>query len=127
MKLNNLFILRSIVALGYALTLLVIPGTMLTLYGISPDQGTILMTRFLAVELIFAGLLCWQARKIADAAFVRSILISLLVAEAVGVVVAIYGTLSGVFTPLGWTIVLIYSFFSIGYVYFLFFKKSIPA
>ena len=123
MKLSTLFTLRSIVALGYALTLLLIPGLMLSLYGITPDPGVNLMSQFLAVELIFAGMLCLNARNFTDPAVVRPILISLLLAEVVGVVVALYGTLSGVFNPLGWSIVLIYGFFSLGYVYYLFIKK----
>lgn len=123
MKLSIFLALRSIVALAYALTLLVIPGLMLSLYGITPDPGTNLMSQFLAVELIFAGLMCLNARKFTDPAVIRSVLTSLLVAEAVGVAVALYGPLSGVFNPLGWSIVLIYGFFTLGYVYFLFIKK----
>jgi hypothetical protein len=122
MKISTFFILRSIVALAYALTLLVIPGLMLSLYGITPEPGINLMSRFLAVELIFAGVMCLNARKFTEPAIVRSILTSLLTAEAVGVIVAVYGTLSGVFNSLGWSIVLIYGLFSLGYVYFLFIK-----
>jgi hypothetical protein len=123
MKLSTFFILRSIVALGYALTLLVIPGTMLSLYGITPGPGVNLMTRFLGVELVAVGMICLNARYFSDISIVRAILSSMLIAEAIGVVVAVYGTLSGVINPLGWTIVLIYGLFSMGYIYYLFIKK----
>jgi hypothetical protein len=123
MKLGTFFILRSIVALGYALTLLVIPGTLLSLYGITPGPGVNLMTRFLGVELVAVGLICLNARNFSDISIVRAILSSMLIAEAIGVVIAVYGTLSGVFNPLGWTIVLIYGLFSMGYIYYLFIKK----
>jgi len=123
MKLSTFFILRGIVALGYALTLLAIPGTMLSLYGITPDPGVNLMTLFLGVELVAVGLICLSARNFSDMSVVRAILTSMLIAEAIGVVVAIYGTLSGIFNPLGWTIVLIYGLFSLGYIYYLFIKK----
>lgn len=124
MKLSTFFTLRGIVALAYALTLLVIPGLLLSLYGVTPDPGINLMSRFLAVELIFAGVMCLNARKFTDPAVVRSTLTSLLMAEAVGVVVALYGTLSSVFNPLGWSIFLIYGLFSLGYVYFLFIRPN---
>ena len=124
MKLSSFLIVRSIVALAYALALLLVPAFLLSLYGIISTPGLNLMSRFLGVELIAVGLLCLNARKFTDPGILRAILTSLLIAEAVGVVVAIYGTLSGVFNPLGWSIVLIYGLFSLGYVYFLFIKPG---
>ena len=123
MKLSSFLIVRSIVALAYALALLLVPAFLLFLYGVISTPGLNLMSRFLGVELIAVGLLCLNARKFTDPGVLRAILTSLLIAEAVGVVIAIYGTLSGVFNPLGWSIVLIYGLFSLGYVYFLFVKK----
>jgi len=123
MKLNSFLTVRSVVALAYALTLLLVPGLMLSLYGMTPGPGINMMSQFLGVELIFAGLLCLNARKFTDPAVLRAILTSLLIAEAIGVVVALYGTLSGAMNALGWSIVLIYGLFSLGYVYFLFIKQ----
>ena len=122
MKISTFFTIRSLVALAYALTLL-FPGPLLSLYGIIPNPGINLISQFLGVELIAVGLLCLNARKFTDTAVLRAILTPLLIAEVIGVVIAVFGTLSGVFNPLGWSIVLIYGLFSLGYVYFLFVKK----
>lgn len=123
MKLNSFFVVRCVVALAYALALLLVPAFLLSLYGITSTSGLNLMSRFLGVELIAVGLLCLNARKLTDPGILRTILTSLLIAETIGVVVALYGTLSGVFNPLGWSIVLIYGLFSFWYVYFLFVKQ----
>ena len=123
MKLSTFLTVRSIVALAYALTLLFIPGLMLSLYGMTPGPGINLMSQFVGVELIAFGLVCLNARNFVDSTILRPILTSFLIAEAVGVLVAIYGTLSGAMNTLGWSIVLIYGLFSLGYVYFLFVKK----
>ncbi|MDX1663649.1 MAG: hypothetical protein R3272_07640 [Candidatus Promineifilaceae bacterium] len=125
MKINDFLTLRSIVALAYGVGLLLAPAALLSLYGIAPDPGLHLMSRFLGVELLFVGLLCFSARRFTKPATVRALITSLLIAEAVGVLVALSGTLSGVFNSLGWTIVLIYGLFSLGYLYFLFVKPTV--
>ena len=124
MIISTFFTIRSLVALAYALTLLLVPGPLLSLYGITPNPGINLMSQFPGVELIAVGFLCLNARKFTDTAVLRSILTSLLIAEVIGVVIAVFGTLSGVFNPLGWSIVLIYGLFSLGYSYFLFIKPG---
>ena len=124
MIISTFFTIRSLVALAYALTLLLVPGPLLSLYGITPNPGINLMSQFLGVEPIAVGFLCLNARKFTDTTVLLAILTSLLIAEVIGVVIAVYGTLYGVFNPLGWSIVLIYGLFSLGYIYFLFIKPG---
>ena len=90
MKLSTFFTIRSFVALAYALTLLLVPGPLLSLYGITPNPGINLMSQFPGVELIAVGFLCLNARKFTDTAVLRAILTSLLIAEVIGVVIAVY-------------------------------------
>ena len=63
MKLSYVFIFNSIAALGYAIGLLIVPATVMTLHGISADPSTILMARYFGVALLGIGLVTWLARN----------------------------------------------------------------
>jgi len=119
MKRSTFFVLRAVIALAYALPALIVPGWLLSLYGIDVEPGALLMVRFVGVELIAVGLLLLFARNLEHQPTLRIIMGSFLVAELVGMGVAIVGTLAGPFNTLGWTIVLIYGSMSLGYAYFL--------
>jgi hypothetical protein len=119
MKRSAFFVLRAVIALGYALPALIAPGWLISLYGIDAEPGALLMTRFVGVELLAVGLLLLFARNLEHQPTLRIIMGSLLAAELVGMGVAIVGTVAGPFNALGWTIVLIYGSMSLGYAYFL--------
>jgi hypothetical protein len=120
MKLRNLFVLNAVVALGFAIGFLLIPGTMWKLYGVTPGPGVNLAGQFFAVELIAVGLVCWLVRNVSDAAALRAITLALLVADVIGLVVSFIGIFSGVFNAMGWSAVVIYLVLSLGYAYFRF-------
>lgn len=124
MKRSTFFVLRAIIALAYALLILIVPGWLLPLYGIDAEPGAILMARFVGVELLAVGLLLLFARNLEHGPTVRVIMGSFLAAELVGIIVATAGTLAGPFNALGWTLALIYSSMSLGYAYFLFAKQE---
>ena len=124
MQRSTFLTLRGIIALAYAIPLLLIPGPLLALYGITPGPEVNLMSGFLGVELIAVGLLCLFSRNLTAADSLRAIMGSLLVAELIGLVLAVIGTLSSVFNPLGWSIALIYGTMSLGYIYFLFLQDE---
>lgn len=120
MKLRNLFVVNAVVALGFAVGFLLIPGTMWKLYGVTPGSGVNLAGQFFAVELIAVGLLSWLVRKVSDVAALQAITLALLVADVIGLVVSLIGILSGVFNAMGWSAVVIYLGLSLGYAYFRF-------
>jgi hypothetical protein len=120
MKLRNLFILNAVVALGFGIGFLVIPGTMWELYGVTPGSGVNLAGQFFAVELIAVGLLSWLVRNVSDAAALQAITLALLVADVIGLIVSLIGIFSGVFNAMGWSAVVIYLGLSLGYAYFRF-------
>ena len=120
MRLRHLFILNAVVALGFAIGFLVIPGTMWELYGVTEGPGVNLAGQFFAVELIAVGLLCWLARTVSDVAALQAITLSLLVSHVIGLVVSFIGIFGGVFNAVGWSAVVVYLGFSLGYAYFRF-------
>jgi hypothetical protein len=119
MKRSAFFVLRAVIALAYALPALIVPGWLISLYGIDAEPGAVLMTRFVGVGLLAVGLLLFFARNLEHQPTLRIIMGSFLAAELVGMGVATVGALAGPFNTLGWTIVLIYGSMSLGYAYFL--------
>jgi hypothetical protein len=93
-------------------------------YGAQADRYTIFMSRFFGVALINVGLLVWLARSITDALGRRAILLSGLIATTIGFLVALQGQLNGIINGLGWSTVIIYAAFAIGFAYFQFAAKS---
>jgi hypothetical protein len=124
MKLRNLFILNAVLAFGFGVGFLLLPGTMVELYGMESTQSANLLGQLFGVELIAVGLLCWFVRGISDAAALRAIMPALLIADVVGLIVVLIGTLSGVMGAMGWSGVAIYLVLSVGYAYFLFLKPD---
>ncbi len=84
------------------------------------------MSRFFGVALLAIGVLTLLARDITSADARRAIIIALLISDAVGVVVAAQGTLSGVMSAVGWSAFGLYLLLGLGYVYLLIAKQSAP-
>ena len=82
------------------------------------------MSRFFGVALINVGLITWFARSIVDSLGRRSIVLAGLIGDAVGLFVALQAQMNGIVNALGWSTVLIYALFTIGFAYFLFAPKS---
>ena len=118
MKLSNLFALNAIVALAFGVGFALLPATTLTIYGVDPNSSINLMGQFFGVELIAVGLLCWFVKGDSDTAVIPKIVLALLIADIVGLIVSLMGTLSGIFNAMGWSAVFIYLVLVIGYAYF---------
>jgi hypothetical protein len=119
MNLRALFTVTAIVALFYALILILVPATSNALYGLGTSASEILLARLFGISLLNLGLLTWLARDFTgfDA---RPLVVGGLIAHAVGFVVVLLATLSGVMGPLGWSAVVIYLVLALGFAYFQF-------
>ena len=124
MKLNTLFTITAVVSLAYAIGLLLLPATILALYGVTPGPGVNLIAQLFGVELVAVGLVAWFARNVTDSSARQAILLAFLISQVVGVIVTLMGTLSGGFNALGWSAVAIYLFLGLGSAYFRFMKPS---
>ena len=120
MKLRNLFLIHSLIALLYSLGLLLIPQTMLFLYGITTTAGDRLLAQFFGVQLLTSGLVTLLARDESASSARNAITLSILISSAVGLIVSIGGTLAGTMNVLGWSAVVIYGFFAIAFAFFQF-------
>jgi hypothetical protein len=124
MKLSNLFVFNTIVALPFGLGFLLAPGAMANLYGVPTDPAANLIGQFFGVCLIAIGMLTWFARSVSDAKAQRAIMQALFIGDVLGLIVALMGMLSGVLNTLGWLTVALYLILSLGYGYFLFMKPG---
>jgi len=119
MRSRTLFILNSVIAVGYALAFFVATGPLLAMYGISPTPEGTFMARWFGVGLLAMGLTTWLARDAADSPAGRAIGRALAVSYGVGVVVALWGTLFGPFNQLGWIAVGFNALLGAGFAYSL--------
>ena len=124
MKLSNLLVVNAIVALVYGISFVLVPATVLSLYGMTQGTSEALAGQFFGVALIAIGLLTWFARNIADSDTQRAIVLALLISDVIGVIVAVLGTVSGVMSAVGWSAVGIYALLALGYAYLQFVKPS---
>ena len=119
MNLRTFLISASILALVYAAGLILMPAFMNSTYGFGGSGSEILLSRFFGVELLVLGLITWLAKDMTGSS-VRPIIIGSLIGNAVGSIVALMGTMSGVMNAAGWSAVAIYLLLTLGFAYFQF-------
>ena len=117
MTLKRLFVLNAAIAAGYGIALLVATDPILDAYGITPNPEGVFMARWFGVELFAIGLTTWLARDAAESAGGWAIARALAVGYGIGVVLALWGTLSGPFNALGWIAVGLNLFLGSGFAW----------
>jgi hypothetical protein len=123
MKLRPFLIIVSVVALVYALGMLLLPTFMATTYGLGTSASEILLARFFGVAMLALGLITWLSKDLTGAS-IRPVIIGSLIGDVVGAIVALMGTLSGVMSAVGWSAFGIYFLFTLGFAYFQFMAPS---
>ena len=124
MKFKTLMIIKAIVCLGFGPLLLFLPGQLLNLLGTSFGPGAALTAREYGAALIGNLLLTWLARNSEDSIARRAIIWNLFVYDAIALVFTLIIQLSGGLNVLGWGIVAVYFFFTVGFGYFLLPKRK---
>ena len=87
--LRALFTLEALVDLAFGLALIAVPGTLLSIYGMSTDRDGAFLARFLGATLIGFGAICWFARPWADSEQRRLLIRALFVTSALGFIVCL--------------------------------------
>ncbi len=124
MKFPTLLTINAVVALVYGICFVLVPSTVLSIYGIAEGPSQQLMSQFFGVALISLGLLSWFVKNVTDSSAQRAVVLSALIADIVGVIVALMGTLSGVMNSVGWTSVAIYFLLALGFASLQFGKPA---
>jgi len=123
MKLRTFFIIAAMVALVYALGLLLVPGTLDTMYGFGASAGEKLQSRLFGIGLLSLGIIYWQGRDLSGVSS-RPIITGSLIGNVVGFVVTLVGTFRGTMNGMGWSAVIIYLLLSVGFAYFQFMEPA---
>jgi len=124
MSFKTLMIIKAVVCLGFGPILLFFPGQLLNLLGLSFCLGAAFTAREYGAALIGNLLLTWFARNAEASPARRAIILNLFVYDAIALVVTLVFVLTGSLNVLGWGIVAVYLFFTLGYGYFLLPQKK---
>jgi hypothetical protein len=124
MKLPTLLSIVGVVAILFGIGFVAAPAEVLAQYGVTADRYTVFMSRLFGATLIQVGVLSWLARSIVDSLGRRAIVFSGLIAMVIGFVVSLHGMMNAIANALGWSTVVIYALFAIGFGYFQFRPKS---
>ena len=120
MNFKTLMLIKAVVCLVFAFLLLFFPKMLLSLMGADLGPGGVYAARLYGAALTGNLMLTWYAREAGPSKARRALILDLMVYDAVGLIVTIVAVLSGVLNWLGWGIVIIYLFFTVGYGYFWF-------
>jgi hypothetical protein len=119
MSFKNLMIIKALVCLAFGILLLAIPDTLLSIFGATLTAGGMFTAREYGSSLFGNLFLCWFARNAEESDARRAIILALFVYDLIAFVMTAITLISGVLNPLGWSIVVIYLFFTLGFGYFL--------
>lgn len=124
MNVRNLYIASGIITLVFALGLLLVTTTMLAMFGLDNTADARMLSQFIGVELVASGLSTLLLRDAMDSNVINAVNYAHIAGNALGFIIALNGTLTGVLNSTGYLIVLIYGLLGAGFVYFQFFAPS---
>lgn len=124
MKFSTFMVFYAIVSAVFGLGFVLMPGQILPIYGVEPDAALKLVGQFLGAALVSLALLTWLVRNLSASETRRAIVLALLVGESIGFILALIGQFNGIFNALGWSVVAVYLFFTLGLAYLQFFKPA---
>jgi hypothetical protein len=124
MKLNMFMAIVAVVAGLFGLGFVFIPEQVMSYYGTAPVASTNYMAQLLGAALLGFAIILWLCKDAEDSPARQAILLGLFVAEGVGFVIALINQLGGGINALGWSTVIIYLLFALGFGYFRFIKSA---
>jgi hypothetical protein len=124
MKLNMFMTIVAVVAGLFGLGFVFSPEQILSLYGAASDESANYMAQLFGAALLGFAVILWLCKDAEDSPVRQAILLGLFVAEGVGFVVALITQLGGGVNALGWSTVIIYLLFALGFGYFRFIKSA---
>ena len=124
MNFKTIMITKAFVCRVFGPILLFLPGPMLNLLGTTFGHGAAFTARVYGASLFGNLMLTWFARNAEKSITRRAIILDLFVYDGIAFVVTLLIQLSSGLNLLGWGIVAIYLFFTVGFGYFLLQEKK---
>ena len=123
MKLSQWMVAKAVIVAVFGIGFILVPVFMGSVYGMKLDAAGALMARLFGAAFIFEGIVLWFAKGGAISERpVRGLVTAVVVSNAIGFIVTLLATLSGVWNALGWLSVGLYLVFGLAFAYFLFKK-----
>jgi hypothetical protein len=119
MNFKNLMVIKALVCLAFGILLLAIPDRLLSIFGATLSDGGMFTAREYGASLFGNLFLCWFARNAVESDARRAIILALFVYDLIAFIMTAITVILRVLNPLGWSIVFIYLFFTLGFGYFL--------
>lgn len=119
MKFKTLMMIKAAVCLVLGLPILLVPEFFYGLFGATLVAGGLFAAREYGASLMGNMLVTWFARNAGQSQARWAIILGLCVYDAIGFVITLVATITGVLNPLGWSAVALYLFFAVGFGYFL--------
>ncbi len=116
-------VLYAVITVCFGLPLVLATSHILSFFGLEPYASLLLISRLLGAVLISVAVLAWLGRSLQTSEARQVIVSALLAGEIIGLLIALNGQVTGVFNAMGWLIVVVYLFFSLGLAYFRFSGK----
>ena len=124
MTYNKFMVSYSLITAVFGLGFVLVPGQILLIYGVEPDAALRFIGQLFGAVLISLALLAWLTRKFNDTEERRVIVLALLIGEIIGLILAFIGQTNSILNYLGWFVVMVYLFMSVGLAYFQFSKPA---
>ncbi len=127
MTFRTLLIIKAVICLAFGVYLLVAPASLLGLLGGSLSGAGLFTAREYGAAMIGTLLLSWFAKDVQAREARGAILLDLLVYDGIGVIITLGVVVTGILNALGWGLVLVYAFFTVGSGYILLTEKPFQA
>ena len=118
MSFKLLMLIKAAVCMVLGAIILVAPEFLYSIFGTTLAAGGVFAAREYGASLFGNMLVTWFARKATASAARKAIILGLCVYDAIGFIVTLIATITGVLNPLGWLVVVLYLFFAIAFGYY---------
>jgi uncharacterized membrane protein YfcA len=119
MTINVFMKISGAIAVLFGIGWLFFPDFMAATYGVQPNDVARMVTRFLGLTSIAWGLVGWLVSESSDWTALRGAAIGTAVGSLLGVIVSVWYTTNGFFNGMGWSAVLLYAIFFLGFAYYV--------
>ncbi len=112
---STILAIHAVIALCFAVPMLLRPSFTSGQYGLSDDASSRYLARLLGAAFLAFAVIAWMARTSTDVAALSAICAGFTIGSAAGLLASLKGQLGGSLKPAGWSIELIYAFLTLGY------------
>lgn len=123
MKFKTVMLIKAVVCLSFGFLLLVFPNHLLNIMGATLGAGGLFTARIYGATLAGNLMLTVYGRDAKKSKGRRAIILDLFIYDVIGFIVGTFYVLNGTLNWVGWGIVAVYLFFTIGFGYFWFANK----